>query len=83
MAKNLRAKLPPTDTLYIHDLNTSATKAFTEEVGVAASSTGAGNKGTGIHIADNPREVAENSVSLPQRMRPTFALPTMMSTFYP
>ncbi|KAI9799837.1 MAG: hypothetical protein M1825_004398 [Sarcosagium campestre] len=56
MAKNLRAKLPPTDTLFIHDLNTNATQTFAEEVGVAAPGTD-----TGVHIARNPREVAENA----------------------
>lgn len=62
MAKNLRAKIPGTDSLVIYDTNPAATQRFTEEVGVAASSAGAPNKGLGIKIASTPREVAEKSV---------------------
>ena len=64
MAKNLRAKIPETDTLIICDTNPKATEKFVEEVGIATSSTNAPGKGTGIHIAKNPREVAQKSVSL-------------------
>jgi hypothetical protein len=28
MAKNLRAKIPAEDTLFVHDVNTAATKKF-------------------------------------------------------
>jgi len=62
MAKNLRAKIPTTDTLVVYDRNTDATKRFVEEVGIAASSAGAPEKGTGIEVAPGPREVAERSV---------------------
>ncbi len=62
MARNLRAKIPATDTLVIYDRNTDATRKFAEEVGIAASAAGAPEKGTGIEIAGNPREVAEKSV---------------------
>jgi|ERR1700722_6382811 hypothetical protein len=65
MAKNLRAKIPETDTLIICDTNPKATEKFVEEVGIATSSTNAPGRGTGIHIAENPREVAQKSVSLP------------------
>jgi hypothetical protein len=61
MAKNLRAKIPEADTLIICDTNPKATEKFVEEAGIATSSTG---KGTGIHIAEDPREVAQKSVSL-------------------
>ncbi|KAI9848032.1 MAG: hypothetical protein M1837_001134 [Sclerophora amabilis] len=64
MAKNLRARIPSTDTLIIHDLNANATKSFVEEVGIAASSTGAAGNGTGIEIAENPRQVAEKSETI-------------------
>lgn len=62
MAKNLRAKIPATDTLVIYDRNTDATTRFAEEVGIAASSDGASENGTGIEVARGPREVAERSV---------------------
>jgi 3-hydroxyisobutyrate/3-hydroxypropionate dehydrogenase len=64
MAKNLRAKISETDALLICDTNANVTKRFVEEVGIAASSTNAPGKGTGIHIAENPREVAQKAVSL-------------------
>ena len=63
MAKNLRAKIPSSDLLAIFDVNTPVTKKFVEEVGIAASSTDAPEKGTGILVAKDPREVAEKSVS--------------------
>ena len=64
MAKNLRAKIPETDTLIICDTNPKATEKFAEEVGIATSSTNAPGRRTGIHIAENLREVAQKSVSL-------------------
>ena len=64
MAKNLRAKIPEADTLFICDTNPNATKRFVEEVGIAASSTNAPGKGTGIYIAENPREVAQKAVGI-------------------
>lgn len=63
MAKNLRAKIPETDTFIIYDTNPKATEKFVEEVGIATSSTNAPGRGTGIHVAENPREVAQKSVS--------------------
>jgi len=63
MAKNLRAKIPETDILIICDTNPKVTEKFVEEVGIATSSTNAPGKGTGIHIAKDPREVAQKSVS--------------------
>ena len=53
MAQNLRAKIPDTDTLLIHDRNTEATKKFLEEEG----------KGTGVEVVGSSRELAERSVS--------------------
>lgn len=50
MAKNLRAKIPAEDTLFVHDINEAASKTFLEE------------HPQGVRIADNVREVAEKSV---------------------
>lgn len=63
MAKNLRAKIPPTDTLVIHDRNTEATSKFVQEIGMAASSPDAEGKGMGIEVVNSPRAVAEKAVS--------------------
>jgi hypothetical protein len=52
MARNLRAKLPAEDTLFIQDVNTAATKKFLEE------------NPQGVRIADNVREVAEKAVRI-------------------
>lgn len=51
MAKNLRARIPKTDTLVISDLNVDATKNFIKEVG----------NDTRTEIAQSVREIAENS----------------------
>jgi hypothetical protein len=50
MAKNLRAKIPAEDTLFVHDVNTAATKKFLEE------------NPQGVRVADNVREVAQKAV---------------------
>ena len=50
MAKNLRAKIPASDILVVHDRNGEATAKFVQEVGA------------GIEIATSPRKVAEKSV---------------------
>lgn len=52
MAKNLRAKIPAGDTLFVHDVNTAATKQFLEE------------HPQGVQVAKNVREVAEKAVRL-------------------
>ncbi|KAI4139501.1 MAG: hypothetical protein L6R39_006265, partial [Caloplaca ligustica] len=57
MAQNLRAKIPETDTLVIHDQNHEATRRFVEKVAGA----GIGTKRTGVEIAECSREVAEKS----------------------
>ena len=49
MAKNLRTKIPDSDTMVIHDVNTKACESFAEEVGK-------------VEIAKNVREVAERTV---------------------
>ncbi len=80
MAKNLRAKVPETDSMIIFDTNAAATKRFAEEVGIAASGVGAAGKGPGIHIASSPREVAESSVQ--ESVLILIPSPSKMSTFY-
>jgi hypothetical protein len=54
MAKNLRAKIPVEDTLFVHDVNTAATKKFLEE------------HPQGVQVTANVREVAEKAVSTTQ-----------------
>lgn len=51
MAKNLREKIPGSDTLVVYDRNTDATSKFVQWVG------------SGIEVANSPRAVAEKSVS--------------------
>ena len=61
MAKNLRAKIPASDILVVHDRNGEATAKFVQEVGA------------GIEIATSPRKVAEKSVgALFFRLMPTY-----------
>jgi hypothetical protein len=50
MARNLRAKIPAEDTLFVQDVNTDATRKFLEE------------HPQGVRVADNVREVAEKAV---------------------
>jgi glutathione synthase/RimK-type ligase-like ATP-grasp enzyme len=64
MAKNLRAKIPATDTLIIRDVNESATKRFVEENQEAVRKSGAGEDTSKVVVAQNAREVAEQSVRL-------------------
>ena len=52
MAKNLRAKLPAEDVLFVQDVNTTASKRFLKE------------NPEGVRIASNVREVAENAVCI-------------------
>jgi 3-hydroxyisobutyrate dehydrogenase len=63
MAKNLRAKIPASDTLIIRDVNEEAAKRFVAEAQEAARSNGAGADEGRVEIAENAREVAEKSVS--------------------
>jgi hypothetical protein len=60
MARNLRSKLPSSDTLLIQDINIDATKRFLEE----ANATSAG---ASVQIANDVREASENSVSILSR----------------
>ena len=53
MAKNLRAKIPKADELFICDTNPAATRSFLHDV-----------QGMRVQVALSPREVAEKSVSV-------------------
>jgi hypothetical protein len=69
MAKNLRAKIPPADTLTICDVNKDVLHKFVED---AASLTAADCMDTlkrdlNIEITTNVREAAERSVSSTSR----------------
>lgn len=65
MAKNLRAKIPATDTLIVRDVNEKAIKSFVAETEEAARSSGAGANENRVEVAKNAREIAEKSVSMP------------------
>lgn len=65
MARNLRAKIPASDTLIIRDVNQDAMTRFVEESQEVARSSGAGAEVGRVEIAGNAREVAEKSVSIP------------------
>jgi len=51
MARNLRLKIAPSDTMYIHDVNPAVLEQFEKEVG-------------NVKVAQNVRELAEKSVRL-------------------
>jgi len=67
MARNLLAKIPETDELIICDTNPNSTKKFVEE-----------GEGKGIHIAENPHELAQKSDTIvtvlpePQHVKSVF-----------
>lgn len=63
MAKNLRAKIPASDTLIVRDVNQDAMTRFVEESQEIARSSGAGAGVGRVEVAENAREVAEKSVS--------------------
>lgn len=70
MAKNLRAKVPPSDTLIIRDVNPETTERFVAESKELAKSSGAGEDAFRVEVSAHPREVAEKSTvvisSLPE-----------------
>jgi len=67
MAKNLRAKIPESDTMTIFDVNKTSLEKFSQEATPA-----------GVVVAKSPRELAENAVSYTHRSIWTIY---MMSTF--
>lgn len=65
MARNLRAKIPASDTLIVRDVNKDSMNRFVEESKEIARSSGGGGTEVGrVDIAENAREVAEKSVSI-------------------
>ncbi|KAJ5541081.1 hypothetical protein N7494_006157 [Penicillium frequentans] len=70
MAKNLRAKIPASDTLIIRDVNEAAAERFVTEAEDTARSSGAGADEYRVEIATTAREIAEKSIvvisSLPE-----------------
>ncbi|KAJ5956399.1 hypothetical protein N7501_010678 [Penicillium viridicatum] len=70
MAKNLRAKIPASDTLIVRDVNEDVMKQFVAEAQETAQSNGAGANDGQVEIAKSAREVAEKSLvmvtSLPE-----------------
>jgi 3-hydroxyisobutyrate dehydrogenase len=63
MAKNLRAKIPASDTLIVRDVNEAATERFVKEAQEIAQNSGAGADEYKVEIATDAREIAEKSVS--------------------
>jgi hypothetical protein len=57
MARNLQAKLPPSDTLRVFDINAESIQKFANETKALGS-------GADVAIAANARDAAEDSVSL-------------------
>ena len=49
MAKNLRAKIPESDKMVVHDVNPAVTEKFAKEIG-------------NVDVGENVREVAEKTV---------------------
>ena len=78
MARNLQANLPSTDTLRIFDINAESIERFANE-------TKGLSKGATVEIGSNPRDAAENSVSISHSHSLLFAAPLffhMMSLFH-
>ena len=75
MAKNLRSRIPESDTLIINDAVKAATTKFLDE-----------NNGTDTEAVGSPREVAKRAVSLPILQQPyrssILSVHYMMSLFY-
>jgi hypothetical protein len=73
MAKNLRQKIPASDRLFIQDINTAATKQFTEEMSEY-----------NVEVVDTVRDIAENSVCIRRTPFPFFDLELpMMNLYFP
>ncbi|PWY94669.1 3-hydroxyisobutyrate dehydrogenase [Aspergillus sclerotioniger CBS 115572] len=78
MAKNLRAKIPETDTLLIRDVNEDSMSRFVKEAGEATRSSGAGDGTSEVLVAQTARELAEKSTVIitslpgPQHVKDVF-----------
>lgn len=65
MAKNLRAKIPASDTLVVCDVREDVTRQFVEEIRAEKSSSGAAPGPVRcVEVAANAREVAEKSETI-------------------
>lgn len=64
MAKNLRAKIPASDTLIVRDINQDTAKRFAEEAKADAKAQGAKEGSYTVEIADSARQIADKSVSV-------------------
>jgi hypothetical protein len=56
MARNLRARIPASDTLVVHDVNEEAMRKLVDEVKAA------GGNAQAVEITDSPRALAEKAV---------------------
>lgn len=56
MARNLRAKIPVSDTLVVHDVNEEAMRKLVDEAKAA------GGNAQVVEITDSPRALAEKAV---------------------
>lgn len=63
MAKNLRAKIPASDTLVVRDVNQDNAQRFTEEARQEARNAGAAEDEWKVEVAGCARDVADKSVS--------------------
>jgi hypothetical protein len=63
MAKNLRAKIPASDTLIVRDVNQDNAQRFTEEARQEARNAGAAEDEWKVEVARCARDVADKSVS--------------------
>lgn len=63
MAKNLRAKIPASDTLIVRDVNSDTAQQFAEEAKQEATKNGAKDDAWKVEIGESARDIAEKSVS--------------------
>ena len=64
MAKNLRSKIPASDTLIVRDVNQESARRFVDEMRQEARNAGAGEDAWKVEVAESAREVADKSVSV-------------------
>lgn len=69
MARNLRKKIPQSDTMIVQDINPDVSNDFAKQVG-------------DVQVATTVREVAENAVRTASRPACSPYTPTMMNVFF-
>ena len=62
MANNLRAKIPASDVIVIHDVDRGTVNRFVAEADVARASCKDAEGGGRVEVADSPRQIGERSV---------------------